>query len=631
MRYRRWSHLLPVLPLAALLASLTPLNMAQDWQSWGGDEGGMKYSTAKQISKENVTKLKPAWTWHSGDISDGSKYPVRSAFEVTPLVIGDRMYVTTAFNRLVALDAETGKELWAFDPKIDKERSYTLFIHRGAAWWESGDTKRLLYGTIEGRLYSIDAATGKLDTAFGQNGSIDLTAGMMDKFPGRAYGMTSPPSIFGNLVICGAWTSDGEPQAPSGDIRAFDVRTGKEVWRFHVVPREGEFGVETWKGNSWKDRGGVNAWSVMSVDTERGLVFLPLTSPSYDYYGGDREGENLFGDAVVALDARTGKRKWHFQTVHHNIWDYDLPAQPNLIEVVRDGKTIPAVAQVTKTGFTFVFHRETGEPLFPIEERPVPQNAAPGEKPWPTQPIPTKPAPFSRQSVKPEDLANIDPKHRAFCEDLIKDAVFGELYTPIQTKPTVLFPGTNGGTNWGGASFDPATQTLYVNSADVGMISFMRKARESAKLPYARAGLRTNGARFWDDRLWPCQAPPWGHLTAIDMNTGEFRWRVTLGVTDELSEKGLPPTGSPSMGGSMVTAGGLVFIGATNDSRFRAFDKDTGKMLWETKLPASAHANPMSFVGKKSGKQFVVIAAGGGNKYNSTFSDALIAYALPEE
>lgn len=602
----------------------------EEWRHWGGDAGGMKFSPAKQIHKGNVDKLQPAWTWHSGDISDGSKYPVRSAFEATPLMVDNRLFLTTAFNRLVALDAETGKELWAFDPQINKERSYTLFIHRGPAYWTDGQRERLLYGTIDGRLFSIDAASGKPDPAFGDSGVVNLRNGAADQFPGRAYGMTSPPAIFENLAICGAWTSDGEPKAPSGDIRAFDVLTGKLVWRFHVIPRPGELGHDTWEGDSWVDRGGANAWSILSIDAERGMVFLPLTSPSSDYYGGDRPGANLFGDSLVALDARTGQRKWHFQTVHHNIWDYDLPAQPNLIEILRDGKKVPAVAQVTKTGFTFVFHRETGEPLFPIEERKVPPSDVPGEKAWPTQPFPVLPRPFARQTMMPYELADVDPQHRAFCEELIRDAVFGDLYTPISTKPTVLFPGTNGGTNWGGASFDPETQTLYVNSADAGMISYLREAREGAQLPYNRVGLRTNNARFWDQRLWPCQQPPWGHLTAIDMNTGEFRWRTVLGVVDELMEKGLPPTGAPSMGGSMVTAGGLVFIGASNDSRFRAFDKDTGKLLWETRLPASAHANPMSFVGKKSGKQFVVIAAGGGNKYSNVFSDALIAYALPE-
>jgi quinoprotein glucose dehydrogenase len=602
----------------------------QEWHFWGGDAGGSKFSPARQIHKENVARLQPAWTWHSGDLSDGSKYPVRSAFEATPLMVGNRLFVTTAFNRLVALDAETGKELWAFDPEIDKERSYTLFIHRGPAYWTDGNRERLVYGTIDGRLFSIDAATGKPDPDFGERGVVNLRQDVADQFPGRAYGMTSPPAIFENLVICGAWTSDGEPKAPSGDIRAFDVRTGRLVWRFHVIPRPGEFGHDTWEGDSWVDRGGANAWSVLSVDLERGMVFLPLTSPSSDYYGGDRPGANLFGDSLVALDARTGQRKWHFQTVHHNIWDYDLPAQPNLIEVIREGKKVPAVAQVTKTGFTFVFHRETGEPLFPIEERKVPASEVPGEKAWPTQPIPVAPRPFARQTMMPYELADVDPKHRAFCEELVKDAIFGDLYTPISRKPTVLFPGTNGGTNWGGASFDPETQTLYVNSADVGMISYLREAREGAQLPYTRVGLRTNNARFWDQRLWPCQQPPWGHLTAIDMNTGEFRWRTVLGVVDELAAKGLPPTGAPSMGGSLVTAGGLVFIGASNDSRFRAFDKDTGKLLWETRLPASAHANPMSYVGKKTGRQFVVIAAGGGNKYSDVFSDALIAYALPE-
>jgi quinoprotein glucose dehydrogenase len=451
-----------------------------------------------------------------------------------------------------------------------------------------------------------------------------------DKYPDRAYGMTSPPAIFENLVICGAWVSDGNPQGPSGDVRAFDVHTGKQVWRFHTVPREGEVGNDTWEGDSWKGRGGTNVWSIMSVDTERGLVFLPLTSPSYDYYGGDRGGMNLFGDTLVALDARTGKRKWHFQTVHHNIWDYDLPAQPNLVEVMRDGKLVPAVAQITKTGYTFRLHRGRGEPLFEVEEREVPASEVPGEKAWPTQPHPVKPPPFARQEMERSELANVTPEHRKFCEDLVKDAVFGKLYTPIGLKPTVLFPGTNGGANWGGASFDPETRTLYVNAAEAGMISYMAKSREGSEAPYRRRGLRTPNARFWDRNLWPCQEPPWGLLTAIDLDTGEFRWQSTLGVVDELIEKGLPPTGAPNIGGSMVTAGGLVFIGATNDSRFRAFDKETGKELWVTRLPASAHANPMTYIGQKSGKQFVVIAAGGGNKYNKEFSSTLVAFWLPE-
>ena len=441
--------------------------------------------------------------------------------------------------------------------------------------------------------------------------------------------MTSPPAIYKNLVICGAITADGEPQGPAGDVRAFDVHTGKLVWTFHTVARENEFGNDTWAPGSWKDRAAVNPWSILSVDLERGILFLPLTSPATDLYGGDRKGANLFGDSLVALDATTGKRLWHFQTVHHDLWDYDLPAQPVLVTVARDGKQIPAVAQVTKTGFTFVFDRVTGKPLFDIEERHVAKSEIPGEEAWPTQPFPVKPPPFARQNFKREELTTVTPESRAYCEKLIEDAVFGNLFTPIGLKTTVLFPGTNGGTNWGGASFDPETHTLYVNSMDAGMVMRMLKRPDGSAIPYGARGLGSPNSRFWDTKLYPCQQPPWGHLTAIDLDKGEFRWRSVLGVIDELVAKGIPPTGTANIGGSVVTAGGLLFIGATNDSRFRAFDKDTGKELWVTRLPASAHANPMTYLGPKSKKQFVVIAAGGGNKYNQTFSDSLVAFSLP--
>jgi quinoprotein glucose dehydrogenase len=377
------------------------------------------------------------------------------------------------------------------------------------------------------------------------------------------------------------------------------------------------------------NRGGVNAWSILSVDQERGIVYLPLTSPATDLYGGDRKGANLFGDSLVALDAATGRRLWHFQTVHHNIWDYDLPAQPNLVTVMRDGKRIPAVSQITKTGFVFLFDRVRGTPLFEVEERKVPPSEIPGEQAWPTQPFPVKPPPFARQSMRRDELNDLTPESKEFCSKLVEGAVFGELYTPIGLRPTVLFPSTNGGANWGGASFDPETFTLYVNSMDIGFIQRMTKRPAGSIIPYRSQGMQTPNSRFWDRNLIPCQRPPWGTLTAIDMNTGEFRWRSTLGVIDSLIAKGIPPTGTSNLGGSIVTAGGLVFIGATNDSRFRAFDKRFGKELWVWKLPASAHATPATFIGKATGKQYVVVAAGGGNKYNETYSDSLIAFALP--
>jgi glucose dehydrogenase len=602
---------------------------AQEWPAYGSDPGNTKYSTLKQINRANVTQLQVAWTYHTGDVSDGSKYPVRSAFEATPLVVDGVMYVTTPFSRVIALDPETGKELWAFDPKLAMDTPRNLFISRGAAYWSDGQKKRVFLGTLDGRLFSIDAKTGKPDDSFGQAGWADLYVGVAEKYRNREYGMTSPPAVYKNVIICGSLTADGTPQGPLGDVRGFDAHTGKLLWTFHVVPRPGEFGHDTWEGESWRDRGAINAWSILTVDTERGIVFLPLTSPSTDYYGGDRKGAGLFGDALVALDAPTGKRLWHFQTVHHNLWDYDIPAPPNLVTVTREGRPVAAVAQVTKTGFTFVFDRVSGKPLFDIVEKPVPRSEVPGEQAWPTQPAPVKPPPYARQKMTADELTDVTPESHAFCAKLIENAVLAEIFTPIGLKPTVLFPGTNGGANWGGASWDPETHTLYVNSMDVGMIYHMAKRPEGSQIPYRAAGSNTPNSRFWDPDLHPCQKPPWGFLTAIDLDKGEFRWRSVLGVVDELIAKGIPPTGAPNIGGSIVTAGGLVFIGATNDSRLRAFDKDTGKELWTTKLPASAHATPMTFAGRTTGKQYIVIAAGGGNKYNKVYSDSLVAFSLP--
>jgi len=608
-----------------LAVGLSPA-VAQEWPNYGNDPGGMRYSPLKQIDKGNVGKLSVAWTYHTGDVSDGSKYPSRSAFECTPLVVDGVLYLTTPFSRAVALDAETGKELWTFDPHLDLERRYNLFINRGASYWASGADKRIFLGTLDGRLFALDARTGKPVPGFGNEGFIDLRKGVADEFPNAGYGLTSPVAIYKDLVITGALASDGAPRGPSGAIRAFDARTGKLVWRFNTVPQPGEFGHDTWEGDSWKNRGGVNAWSFLSVDQERGMVFVPLTSPATDTYGGDRKGQNLFGDCILALDAASGKRIWHFQTIHHDLWDWDLPAQPTLVTIRKDGKDIPAVAQITKIGFVFVLDRLTGKPLFPVEERPVPQSVIPGEQTSPTQPFPVKPPSFARQTMSLDELTDVTPESRAECQQMIEGAVTGPMFRPIGFDYTIMFPGTNGGANWGGGSYDSSSGLLFVNSMDVGALWRMVQRPEGSEIPYRT---QSRGGRFWDKNQYPCQKPPWAHLTAIDLNTGEFRWRVTLGVVDALLARGVPPTGTSNLGGSIVTAGGLVFIGATNDSRFRAFDSDTGKELWVTRLPASAHATPMTFFGKKTGKQFVVIAAGGGNKYNEAFSDALIAFALP--
>jgi quinoprotein glucose dehydrogenase len=612
---------------AALLVPM--LLCAQEWRHYGGDAGGAKYSQLKEINRENVHRLRPAWIFHTGDVSDGTRWPTRSAFEATPLVVDGVMYLTTPFSRVLALDPETGQERWSFDPRLDRTESANLFINRGVAWWSDGVKKRILLGTMDGRLFSLVAETGKPDESFGTGGWTDLRKGIADDYPERRIGMTSPPVVYKDLVICGSLIPDGEAQGPAGDVRAYDVRTGKPVWTFHTVAQAGETGNDTWAAGSWVKRGGVNAWAPLSLDADRGILFLPLTSPSPDYYGGGRVGAGLFGDSLVALNAATGKRLWHFQTVHHNLWDYDLPAQPTLVQVRKNGRIVDAVTQVTKTGFTFIFDRVTGEPVFPIEEAPVPRSEVPGESPWPTQPRPTKPPSYARQTMSADELTDVTPESRAYCANLMEGAILAPIFTPLKLKPTVVFPGTNGGANWGGASYDPGTRTLYVNSMDVGMLLRMVQRPEGSTVPYRSQGIGSVSSRFWDPDLNPCQRPPWGFLTAIDLDNGTFRWRSVLGIVDKLLERSLPPTGAPNIGGSLATAGGLVFIGATNDSRFRAFDKDTGKELWTTKLPASAFASPMTFRGPKTGRQFIVIAAGGGNKYSKEFSDSLVAFTLP--
>lgn len=597
---------------------------AQEWRYYGGDAGGNKYSPLTEINKTNVRQLRPAWIFDSGDWSDAKNASARSAFETTPIVVDGVMYVSTSFHRLFALDADTGKVLWEFDPKFDRQTRVTLHFSRGVTYWKN----RILLGTQEGKLYSINAATGKPDPTFAADGMLDLRKGFTDKFARTPYGLTSPVTVCRDTIVTGAWVADGEPRGPAGDIRGWDARTGKQKWTFHTVPRPGEFGHDTWtQPDSWKDRGGANAWSIMSADEKLGLVYVPLTSPATDIYGGDRHGANLFGDSLVALDCETGTRRWHFQTVHHNVWDYDLPAQPILMTM---GK-VDAVAQITKTGFVFAFDRATGKPLFPIEERPVPKSPIPGEQSSPTQPFPVKPPPFARQSFRMSELTSLTPESRNECIEKLKGAeAEGDLYRPVTEKPTVFFPGTNGGANWGGGSFDPSTSTLYVNAMDVAAFMQLTARPNDPTIPFRSRGF----GRFWDSNLYPCQQPPWGSLTAIDMSKGEFRWRSVLGEYDELTAKGIPKTGASNLGGSIVTAGGLVFIAATNDSKFRAFDKDTGKELWVTRLPASGHATPMTYRGK-SGRQYVVIAAGGGNKYTNQFNpniDAkLVAFALPRK
>ena len=431
-----------------LIVYATLAASAQQWPYYGGDAGGTRYSALDQINRTNVRNLRIAWTYHTGDVSDGTTNFVRSAFETTPLMVDGVLYLTTPFSRVIALEAETGRELWSFDPHLPRDIPENLYINRGAAYWTNGKEQRIYLGTLDGRLFAIDARTGKPVDRFGTGGFVNLRIGAADKFPAKTYGMSSPPAIYKDLVICGSITPEGEPRGPSGDVRAFDTSTGKLVWTFHTVAQKGEFGNSTWAGESWKDRGSVNAWPPISVDVERGMVFLPLTSPAYDFYGGDRPGDGLFGDSLVTLEAATGKRLWHFQTVHHNLWDYDLPAQPNLVTVTRNGKSVPAVAQVTKTGFIFVFDRLTGKPLFDVVEKAVPASEVPGEVASKTQPVPVLPPPYARQSMTAAEITDVTPESHDFCEEIIRDAVLARIFTPIGLKRTGPFPGTNGGANW---------------------------------------------------------------------------------------------------------------------------------------------------------------------------------------
>jgi PQQ-dependent dehydrogenase (methanol/ethanol family) len=602
---------------------------SQDWPNVGRDGGGTRHSPLKQINRRNVSKLEVAWTFDTEDWSDGKGLPSRSSFAATPLAIDGVLYIPSPMSRLFALNAETGEKLWVFDSAFDRTVPRNLFVNRGVSTWTDGK-KRLIYlGDIQGRLWAVDASTGKLDPDFGNGGKLDLRAGMADGFPQLQYGLTSPTSVCGDVVIAGSLVSDGQPHGPSGDVRGFDTRTGHELWRFHTVPHPGEPGSETWEDGSTKDRGGLNAWSFITVDESRSMVFLPLTSPSYDFYGGDRKGAGLYGDSVVALECKTGKMRWHYQIVHHDLWDYDLPAAPVLAEVKHGRKKIPAVAQVTKQGFLFVLNRETGEPLLPVEERPVPKSTIPGEETSPTQPYPVKTPPLARQSMTTAELTNVTPESRAECLANTQGAKLDvKIYDPLSEQDQALFPGLNGGANYGGASFDGDKGLLFVNTMDVGGLFRLVKRKEGSAIPYA---LRATKYEFFTDKNgYPCQQPPWGSLYAVDLNTGAIRWRATLGEFDELKQRGIPKTGAPNIGGSIVTDGGLVFIAATNDRKFRAFDLKTGGELWTTTLPASGFATPATYMGK-SGRQFVVIAAGGGNKYDKIFMGKIVAFALPKK
>ena len=592
----------------------------QDWPNVGGDKGCLRYSRLEQITRKNVSMLQVAWTYHTCDAGKAT------TIECTPIVIGGVMYLTSAASKVVALDADTGRERWKYDPyegvKIKQPRA-SGGVNRGVAYWSSGKQARIFLGASDGRLISLDARTGLPDVEFGKSGTVDLREGEEMDLDGVNYGPTSAPAVYRDIVILGFSCSEGGRPAP-GDPRAFDARTGKALWRFHTIPRPGEFGHETWEDGCWQNAGAANNWGGTSVDEKRGLVFIGTGSASPDFYGGARQGDNLFANCTICLDARTGKRRWHFQTLRHDLWDHDVPTYPNLVTVTLNGFKQEAVAQVTKTGFVFLFDRLTGKPLFAVEDQPAPASDVPGERAVPAQPVPVRPPPFSRQFIVEADLTDLSPEAHERALQGLRAYRGGAAFMPPSTNGTIVVPGFHGGATWSGASFDPATGILYVNSNEQPNVIRLIYEGESSREPYIPTGY----FRFVDTEGYPAVKPPWGLLNAIDLNKGEILWQVPLGEYPELSARGIPPTGTENFGGTIVTAGGLVFIGGSKGERFHAFDKSTGKLLWEFKLDAGGYATPCTYMVKD--RQYVVIAAGGGGKLGTKSGDAYVAFALPK-
>ena len=685
-------------------------NTWQDWPVTGASPENNHYSGLTQINRHNVKQLQVAWTFDAADSFNGSE------IECNPIIVDGVLYATTAKVNVIALDGASGKLLWRFDPNGGK--ALGAYIggkgrNRGVTYWSDGKDRRIFVGANQ-YLYALDAETGKPVETFADGGKIDLRDGL-GREPKNWVQLTSPAVVYRDLVIVGSSMGEAIPASP-GDIRAFDAHSGRLRWTFHTIPHPGEFGYDTWPKNAWKYSGAANNWAGMSLDRDRGLVFIPLGSAVSDFYGANRVGNDLFANCLLVLKADTGERVWHFQSVRHDIWDRDLPTAPTLVTIQHDGHNVDAVAQPTKTGFVFVFDRETGAPLFPIEERKVPKSDLEGEVTSPTQPLPLKPPPFAVQAISEDTLTQRTPEAHAAVLARFKKFRNGGPFLPGSLQGSMVVPGYDGGAEWGGAGFDPETGLLYVNAtesahllkmikqapqtgvetgrsiyvrecgachrsnlrgsppefpsligvanrhseADVNkllsqgygrMPSFARLGDNvlSAVRDYVYKGVnrdvhgkvipqftmkyRFDGyVRFLDPQGYPAIQPPWGSLNAINLNTGEFAWKVPLGEYPELAAKGVPTTGSDNYGGPVVTAGGLIFIAATSyDHKFRAFDKSTGKMLWETSLPAAGNATPATY--EVNGRQYVVVAAGGGKSFadhDAPSASIYVAYALPQ-
>lgn len=660
---------------------------AKEWPTYGHDSGGMRYSPLTQINVSNVNSLAVAWTYHmkpadyvppagrgpggrgrgsrGGPAAGGapSGGPGADAVtaqaaqegvggfgrggtgfavsEVTPLVVNGVMYIGTPYGRVTALDPTTGKEIWSY--KLATGDPAT----RGVEYFP-GDKQTpplIVVGTSDAKLFTLEAETGALNTAFGVDGIVNLdTPEITHNLPNASDGLSSPPVMFENLVIVGGRTTENGGPGPAGDVRAFDIHNGKLVWTFHSIPQPGEPNYGGWPGDSAKNRSGVNVWGLMTVDAKRGIVYLPFGAPSGDAFGGDRPGDDLYGSSIVAVNARTGKYIWHFQLVHHDIWDFDAETPPLLMDVKHNGKVIPAVAIIAKDSLLYLLDRTNGKPIYGVEERPVPQSDVPLEKTSPTQPFPVKPAPLARQTMTMDDIATVTPELETACRKLVDDnhLQLGGPFLPVAYGHVrVNFPSEIGGVNWPGGAFNPALGYFFINVQDLGQMQGYADPRggplnssivgtnQLTGRSGSYAALPPEG-RFKDNGLnMPCQQPPWGELVAVNVNTGDIAWRVPLGITDSL-----PPdkqkTGRPGIGGPIATAGGLVFVGATDDNRFRAFDAKTGKELWAYKLDAAAATVPSTYQGK-DGRQYVVVASAG-NPFAAepATSDTITAFALPK-
>lgn len=689
-----------------------PAEAYANWDHYLGDPTSSQYSSLDQINTENVAQLEIAWTYASGDKDPAN----RSQIQHNPLIINGILYGASPGLKVFALDASTGKEIWKYKPPTNVS---SLGVSRGLAYWESGDDKRI-FCTAGPILRALDAETGEPILTFGDSGKVDLHDGLGRDVSELFINSNTPGIIYKDLLIQGCRVAERSPAIP-GYIRAYDVRTGEIKWVFHTIPHPGEFGYESWPKDAWKSAGGVNAWAGFTLDEKRGWLFAPTGSASFDFYGGDRPGENLFANSILCLNAATGERIWHYQTVRHDIWDRDLPAPPNLVRVRQGGQLIDAVAQATKSGYVFLLDRETGEPLFPVEERPFPPSDLIGEAAWPTQPIPTLPPPFARQAFTEADITNISPEAHDYVADIFKDIRSAGQFVPPSTQGTVIYPGFDGGAEWGGSAVDPHSGIMYVNANEMPWILTMVEIDESMSIAhgsatggllYARQCIGCHGPdrlgnpnqgiasligvtdrlsqeqilevlnsgrgmmpafkhlndtekekliaflseeeaetdldghasqvavpsgespyahtgynRFLDEEGYPAVKPPWGTLNAIDLNAGKILWTVPLGEFEALTQQGIPQTGTENYGGPILTAGGLIFIGASKDEKFRAFDRETGATVWETQLPAGGYATPATY--SVGGRQYVVIAAGGG-KMGTKSGDLYVAFALPK-